>query len=57
MVGIGAIKAENAARVMEAGADGLAVVSAICAAPDPAAAARTLRAIVEAARTKRGGAA
>lgn len=57
LVGIGAIKAENAARVMEAGADGLAVVSAICAAPDPAAAARTLRAIVEAARTKRGGAA
>lgn len=40
---IGGIDAGNAAAVMAAGADGLAVVSALCAAADPAAAARALR--------------
>ena len=50
VVGIGAITAANAAAVLAAGAAGLAVVSAICAAPDPLAAARELRAIVDAAR-------
>jgi thiamine-phosphate pyrophosphorylase len=35
LVGIGGIHAGNAAEVMRAGADGVAVVSAICAAPDP----------------------
>ena len=50
---IGAITAANAAAVLAAGADGLAVVSAICAAPDPRAAARELRAIVDAARAGR----
>lgn len=45
-VAIGGIGAANAADVMDAGVAGLAVVSAICAADDPAAAARALLAIV-----------
>jgi thiamine-phosphate pyrophosphorylase len=44
MMAIGGIKAENAGAVMRAGADGLAVVSAIMAAVDPRQAARHLRA-------------
>ena len=47
LVAIGGIDAHNAAAVMAAGADGLAVVSALCAAPDPEAAARRLRAAME----------
>jgi thiamine-phosphate pyrophosphorylase len=43
LVAIGGIHAGNAAQVMGAGADGIAVVSAICAAADPEAAARELR--------------
>lgn len=43
LVAIGGIDAGNAAAVMAAGADGVAVVSALCAASDPAAAARALR--------------
>lgn len=43
LVAIGGIHAGNARDVLQAGADGLAVVSAICAAPDPRAAAQTLR--------------
>jgi len=42
MVGIGGITAANAAQVMEAGADGVAVISAISQAPSPAEAAREL---------------
>lgn len=42
LVAIGGINAENAHSVREAGADGIAVVRAICAAPDPEAAARAL---------------
>lgn len=42
LVAIGGIRAGNAAAVMSAGADGLAVVSALCAADDPAEAARML---------------
>lgn len=49
LVAIGGINAENAASVLAAGADGLAVVSAIMGAADPEAAARVLRRIVEAA--------
>ncbi|MGG6895555.1 thiamine phosphate synthase [Rhizobium sp. BR 315] len=37
-VAIGGLKAEHTAAVLAAGADGLAVVSAICGTPDPAAA-------------------
>jgi len=55
LVAIGGIGLANAARVLEAGADGLAVVSAICAAADPEAAARELRAIVDGRRQARGG--
>ncbi len=43
LVAIGGIQAENAGAVMQAGADGVAVVSAIMAAADPCAAARALR--------------
>lgn len=43
LVAIGGIGPQNAVEVLRAGADGLAVVSAICAAADPEAAARTLR--------------
>ncbi len=49
LVAIGGIHAGNAASVMAAGADGLAVVSAIMGASDPEAAARDLRRIVDAA--------
>jgi thiamine-phosphate pyrophosphorylase len=43
LVAIGGIHAHNAAAVLAAGADGLAVVSAICAAPSPQQAASALR--------------
>ncbi len=54
VVAIGGINEDNAAAVIEARADGVAVVSAIVAAPDVAAAARRLREVVEAARKSRG---
>jgi thiamine-phosphate pyrophosphorylase len=53
--GIAGIDAGNAAAVIAAGADGVAVISALSLAPDPAAAARGLRDIVDAALAKRGG--
>ncbi len=49
LVGIGGITAENVAEVIAAGADGVAVISAVCAAPDPAAAARRFLAAIQAA--------
>lgn len=49
VVAIGGLTAANAARAIAAGADGVAVVSAICAAPDPRAAAHALRAAVNTA--------
>lgn len=51
LVAIGGIHAGNAAEVISAGADGIAVVSAIMAAADPRAAARELRAVL----VSRGG--
>ena len=54
LVAIGGINAANAADVLEAGADGLAVVSAICSADDPEAAARALRGILDRSRAARG---
>lgn len=54
LVAIGGIKTENASDVLEAGADGLAVVSAICSAKDPEAAARELRNAVDRVRMERG---
>ncbi|MFG1481005.1 thiamine phosphate synthase [Xanthobacter sp. V4C-4] len=50
LVGIGGVDAAIAPDVIRAGADGVAVISAICAADDPRAAARHLRAAVSAAR-------
>jgi thiamine-phosphate pyrophosphorylase len=46
-VAIGGVDAGNAQAIMAAGAAGVAVVSAICAAPDPGAAAAALRAAVD----------
>lgn len=43
LVAIGGIHADNASAVVRAGAHGLAVVSELCSAPDPAQAARNLR--------------
>lgn len=48
MCGIAGINAGNAADVIAAGADGVAVISALSLAPDPTLAARELRAIVDA---------
>ncbi len=42
LIAIGGINAENAASVFQAGADGIAVVSNICAAKDPKSAAKKL---------------
>jgi thiamine-phosphate pyrophosphorylase len=50
VVTIGGINGTNAAAVIRAGADGICVVSAIVSAPDPCAATRSLRRIVEGAR-------
>ncbi len=47
LVAIGGIHAGNALQVLHAGADGLAVVSAICAAPDPRHAAQILRTLCD----------
>jgi thiamine-phosphate pyrophosphorylase len=52
--GIAGINAGNAAEVIAAGADGVSVISALSLTPAPDAAARELRAIVEAALAKRG---
>jgi len=54
VVGIAGIDAGNAAAVIAAGADGVAVISALSRAPDPAAAARALRAVVDGMLAKRG---
>ena len=40
LVGIGGITPDNASAVLDAGADAVAVISAVCAAPDPEAATR-----------------
>ncbi len=49
-VAIGGIDAARAAEVAATGVDGVCVVSALCTAPDPAAAARRLRAAIEGVR-------
>jgi len=53
LVGIGGLNASNAEAVVMAGADSVAVVSAICAAPDPYAVSRELAEIIRAALAKR----
>ena len=50
---IAGIDATNAAPVISAGANGIAVISALSMNPDPQAAARELRAIVDAALAAR----
>ena len=54
IVAIGGLHAGNAAEAIAAGADGVAVVSAICSAPDAEAATRELRDVVTAALKARG---
>lgn len=55
LIAIGGIDAGNAAAAVRAGADGVAVVSAIVAAADPTAASRALCAEIAAARRAREG--
>ena len=50
VVAIGGVTPQNAAAAVEAGAVGVAVISAVVGAPDPEVAARRLREIVEAYR-------
>jgi len=50
LVAIGGINESNVREVIKAGADCVAVVSAICASPDPAAATRNLKSIIDAVR-------
>jgi thiamine-phosphate pyrophosphorylase len=50
---IAGINESNAADVVEAGADGVAVISALSLAPDPARAARSLRNVVDVALERR----
>ncbi len=56
LIGIGGITRENVAEVIRAGADGVAVISAVCGASDPAAATREFLAAIRAERdlTRRG---
>jgi thiamine-phosphate pyrophosphorylase len=54
VVGIAGIDAGNAAAVIAAGADGVAVISALSLAPDPQAAAGALREVVDGMLAKRG---
>lgn len=53
LIAIGGIHADNAAAILAAGADGVAVVSAICAAADPELATLKLRREIIAARVQR----
>jgi thiamine-phosphate pyrophosphorylase len=54
LVAIGGLNASTAADVIRAGADGVAVVSAICAADDPYQAALELHDIIQSALEQRG---
>jgi thiamine-phosphate pyrophosphorylase len=53
LVGIGGLSAANAEAAVMAGADGVAVVSAVCASPDPYKASLELSGIIRAALAKR----
>ncbi|MFC7074872.1 thiamine phosphate synthase [Haloarcula halophila] len=53
VVGIGGVTADNATEVVAAGADGVAVITAITGADDPEAATRALNEAVERGRSKR----
>jgi thiamine-phosphate pyrophosphorylase len=54
LIGIGGVTPENVAAVIRAGADGVAVISAVCGAVDPAAATRRLLEAIHAARDLTG---
>jgi thiamine-phosphate pyrophosphorylase len=54
LVGIGGINLDNAASVIGAGADGVAVVSAIVSAEDPTYATSMLKTLVDQALSKKG---
>ena len=53
LVGIGGITPDNTEQVIMAGADAVAVISAVCAAPDPEAATRRLMERLESAQRSR----
>jgi len=53
LVAIGGITTRNVGEVIRAGADGVAVISAICGAPDPAQATRDFLAGIKAAKRPR----
>jgi thiamine-phosphate pyrophosphorylase len=53
VVAIGGITASNAASVMEAGASGVAVISALTKAPDPSATAKELVSAMKASWLRR----
>jgi len=50
LIGIGGITPDNVGEVIGAGADGVAVISAVCGAPDPAAAVRAFLSGIQRAR-------
>jgi thiamine-phosphate pyrophosphorylase len=50
LIGIGGITADNVQEVIQAGADGVAVISAVCAADDPRAASARFVALIQVAR-------
>ena len=50
LIGIGGITHDNVADVIRAGADGVAVISAVCSAPDPTAATRRFLELIRGAR-------
>ena len=52
LVAIGGITLENVGEVIRAGADGVAVISGVCGAPDPAAATRRFLEQIRAARSR-----
>lgn len=54
LVAIGGLHAANAEDAVRAGADSIAVVSAICSAPDPFLASQELHLIIESALLQRG---
>lgn len=51
LIAIGRMQPDNVSDVLAAGANGIAVVSAICAAPNPAAAAQQLRNLIDFAQS------
>lgn len=53
LIAIGGINLSNVRTIINEGADGVAVVSAICAAPDPEEASRQLRSVIDGARKEK----